>query len=134
MFDLSASPPSPIVAGLLPYLASVAAPHTNTTIPSGLDLSSLNSHIQSSDIYQYSGSLTTPPCAEGVTFLVARNPLPMDIASFNAIKKIIRFNSRFTQNVIGGANMVEVGMMAGTEKQMMPESLAGGKKGNETKA
>jgi len=59
-------------------------------------------------LYQYSGSLTTPPCSEGVIWLVAQSPLPIDVASYLAFKKVIKFNSRYTQNVPGKDNLIKV--------------------------
>uniref|UniRef100_A0A1D1YNG9 carbonic anhydrase n=1 Tax=Anthurium amnicola TaxID=1678845 RepID=A0A1D1YNG9_9ARAE len=47
--------------------------------------------------YSYSGSLTTPPCTEGVTWYVNQDPLPFSVKQFNALRDIIGFNSRFTQ-------------------------------------
>ncbi|KAF8067660.1 alpha carbonic anhydrase, partial [Lyophyllum atratum] len=65
-------------------------------------------HFQTSRLYQYSGSLTTPPCSEGVMWLVAQYPLPIDAASYLAFKKVIKFNSRYTQNVSGKDNLIRV--------------------------
>lgn len=108
MFQVSASDSDPIIAGLSSSLEAIASPGTKTTIEDGLDFSSVLSKIQTSDILQYSGSLTTPPCAEGVTFLVVKDPLDVGVADFNAIKKIVKFNSRFIQNTLGGQNMLGI--------------------------
>lgn len=61
MFQVSASDSDPIIAGLSSSLEAIASPGTKTTIEDGLDFSSVLSKIQTSDILQYSGSLTTPP-------------------------------------------------------------------------
>lgn len=113
MFQVSASESDPVIAGLSSSLDAIATPGTATTIEEGLDFSSVLANIESSDILQYSGSLTTPPCAEGVTFLIVKDPLDVSVADFNAIKKIVKFNSRFIQNALGGDNMLTIGANSG---------------------
>jgi carbonic anhydrase len=113
MFQVSASNSDPLIAGLSSSLEAIATPGTKTSIEDGLDFSSVLSKIETSDILQYSGSLTTPPCAEGVTFLVVKDPLEVGVADYNAIKSIVKFNSRFIQNTLGGENMLEVGAKSG---------------------
>jgi carbonic anhydrase len=109
MFEVSTEDSDPIISGLSSSLPAIARPGTSTTIRSGLDFSRVTEKVATSDILQYSGSLTTPPCAEGVTFLVVKDPLPVSVADFNAIKKIVKFNSRFIQNTLGGQNMLQLG-------------------------
>lgn len=113
MFQVSASDSDPIIAGLSSSLEAIATPGTKTSIEEGLDFSNVLSKIETSDILQYSGSLTTPPCAEGVTFLVVKDPLEIGVADYNAIKKVVKFNSRFIQNSLGGQNMLEIGANSG---------------------
>lgn len=119
VFDLctSANATSPILKGLAPHIEAIREPGTTTSIEEGLDFTGLIKHVQTSDIFQYSGSLTTPPCAEGVTFLIAKTPLAIDVATFNAIKSVVKFNARYTQGTLGEANLVEVAQKAGTEEQ-----------------
>lgn len=114
MFQVSASDSDPIIAGLSSSLNKIATPGTKTTIADGLDFSSVKAKIASSDILQYSGSLTTPPCAEGVTFLIVKDPLEVGVEDFNAIKKIVKFNSRFIQNTLGGENILAIGASSGS--------------------
>jgi hypothetical protein len=40
-------------------------------------------------------------------FLVAEKPLPVDPTSFNALKRVVKFNSRFTQGGLGEPNLIE---------------------------
>lgn len=47
--------------------------------------------------YHYEGSLTTPPCSEGVQWLVLSSPIEMSAAQLEAFQKLIEFNSRPTQ-------------------------------------
>lgn len=59
-----------------------------------------------SKVYTYAGSLTTPPCSEGVTWYVVEESLHMSVAQFHAWKAVIKFNSRNTQNAPGLENLI----------------------------
>jgi hypothetical protein len=88
--------------------------------------------VQTTPLHQYTGSLTTPPCAEGLTFLVTAEPLSIDVDTFNQIKSIVKFNSRYTQNVLGEDNIIDVAMVSGTESQQLPPAEAETGEGGET--
>jgi hypothetical protein len=120
LFQLTTATSDPLIAGLQPHIAAISQPGTKTAIESGLDFSNLINHVQTTDLFTYTGSLTTPPCAEGITFLIAREPLAIDVDTFNEIKSVVKFNSRYTQNVLGEENLIGVGMVAGTEQQFEP--------------
>ncbi|MEY4751419.1 MAG: hypothetical protein RIQ60_3633 [Pseudomonadota bacterium] len=47
--------------------------------------------------YSFEGSLTTPPCTEGVNWMVLKNPVKLSAAQVNAFKKLFRFNARPVQ-------------------------------------
>ncbi len=49
------------------------------------------------EICQYTGSLTTPPCSEGVTWLVFKNPIELSLAQFEQFTSIVAKNARPTQ-------------------------------------
>ncbi|TAN62687.1 carbonic anhydrase family protein [bacterium] len=51
--------------------------------------------------YKYSGSLTTPPCSEIVTWLVIKTPVQMSKAQVDAFKGIVKMNARPTQPLNG---------------------------------
>jgi carbonic anhydrase len=120
MFQVSAGASSSIIASLSSSLAGVANPGTKTKIAGGIDFTDVLAKIESSDVLQYTGSLTTPPCAEGVTFLIVKDPLDISVADFNSIKSIVKFNARYIQNAVGTVNMLEVGNLAGTAEAFMP--------------
>ncbi|KAI9024811.1 alpha carbonic anhydrase [Hyaloraphidium curvatum] len=44
----------------------------------------------------YKGSLTTPPCTEGVNWFVAKEPIPLSVPQFRALYETMPFNARFT--------------------------------------
>ena len=46
--------------------------------------------------YSYVGSLTTPPCSEGVTFYILKTPMEMSKAQLEQFKKLYPMNARPT--------------------------------------
>jgi hypothetical protein len=71
-----------------------------------LDFASLKEHVAASTVWQYQGSLTTPPCSEGVSWNVVENPLFVDATLFRKVKTVMKFNSRYTQNEPGQDNFL----------------------------
>lgn len=120
MFQVSAGESASIIRSLSSSIPAITTPGTKTAIPGGIDFTDVLAKISSSEILQYSGSLTTPPCAEGVTFLIVRDPLDISVADFNTIKGVIGFNARFIQNQLGQVNMLEVANRAGTAEAFQP--------------
>lgn len=57
--------------------------------------------------YAFKGSLTTPPCSEGVSWHVLRQPLEMSAQQIAAFKKIFKANARPVQP-LNGREVVEV--------------------------
>jgi carbonic anhydrase len=51
--------------------------------------------------YQYFGSLTTPPCSEGVLWLVIKQPLRISPAQYKLFSQQFPFNARPVQAVNG---------------------------------
>lgn len=54
----------------------------------------------------YTGSLTTPPCSEGVNWHVATDMLSISLSSYKAAHEVIGFNSRFAQCAPGEENVL----------------------------
>lgn len=46
------------------------------------------------EYYKYTGSLTTPPCTEGVGWFLLKEPINMSIEQINAIKEAVGTNNR----------------------------------------
>ncbi|KAK1234637.1 hypothetical protein PQX77_002162 [Marasmius sp. AFHP31] len=103
MFDLSSNATTPLASAVLPQNLQSG---TNTTGP--LDFTPVVEAFQSSPAYQYTGSFTTPPCTEGVTFVVSTNPLPIDVDTYNGLKKMLKFNSRYTESAPGRENLLKI--------------------------
>ena len=51
--------------------------------------------------YRYSGSLTTPPCTEGVSWFVMTTPVGMSKAQIDAFRQIYDGNNRPVQSLDG---------------------------------
>ncbi|WOI54338.1 carbonic anhydrase [Parvularcula sp. LCG005] len=51
------------------------------------------------DVYRYQGSLTTPPCSEGVNWHVVRQPVTASIAQIRAFQQLMGENARPIQAV-----------------------------------
>ncbi|CAO2657532.1 Nn.00g036580.m01.CDS01 [Neocucurbitaria sp. VM-36] len=123
MFQVSAGESSSIIKSLSSSVSAISTPGTKTAIPGGIDFTDVLAKVESSDILQYSGSLTTPPCSEGVTFMIVKDPLDISVVDFNSIKSVVKFNSRYIQNSLGAVNMLEVANLAGTATALQPASV-----------
>lgn len=49
------------------------------------------------DFYRYHGSLTTPPCSEGVLWTVLKDPIEMSAAQIGKFKQVLHANARPVQ-------------------------------------
>ncbi|KAK1989664.1 carbonic anhydrase [Colletotrichum falcatum] len=106
LIEVDNSAPSGFLRSVFSRVQEVAAPgSTSETEP--LSFCELKTVLQHSEVYQYDGSLTTPPCTEGVAWNVVAEPLRIDDVTYRAVKKILKFNARYTQNVPGQVNLLE---------------------------
>lgn len=51
--------------------------------------------------YRYPGSLTTPPCTEGVQWLLMKTPAEVSPAQVSTFKNVMEYDSRYTQPLHG---------------------------------
>jgi len=86
-------------------IAAISAPGS-VTETGPLDFAALVDVLSKQTLHTYEGSLTTPPCAEGLKFFITSQQLPLDVATYNKIKAVVGFNARFTQNTIGAGNLL----------------------------
>lgn len=86
---------------------SVIAQPGSDTITLPLHFGDLQAHVATNDIIRYTGSLTTPPCSESVTWIISSKPLYVDMDTYLKVKSVVKFNSRYTQNGLGMINLLE---------------------------
>ena len=106
LFEMSEST-TPILANTIENLDEITEPGSSTTT-GPLDFTELDAHLNANPLYTYSGSLTTPPCTEGVTFIISQAPLQIGIDAFNALKDVLKMNARPIQSPPGVKNLLEL--------------------------
>jgi len=58
--------------------------------------------------YRYDGSLTTPPCSEGVKWMVMTTPIQLSTEQIAAFTRLIKDNSRPVQALNGRTVLTDV--------------------------
>lgn len=79
----------------------------SVTATGPLNFKRLIEHLQSSNVFQYSGSLTTPPCAQDVAWNVVDRPVLIDVSTYRKVRHIMKFNARYSQNSPGDVNLLD---------------------------
>ena len=90
--------PSPFLAQMMPLMNQVK----NNQDATPLDGVNINTALTeagnlANGFYTYGGSLTTPKCAEGVHWIVAKNSIRMSNTQWNAFKQWMGYSARQTQ-------------------------------------
>jgi carbonic anhydrase len=87
------------------FLAELAANglpvHTGDTVKSANEINLADGLTDTSAYYTYSGSLTTPPCTEGVTWFVLKHEAQMSSSQFRTFENILGNDFRPLQNLNG---------------------------------
>ncbi|ETS84766.1 hypothetical protein PFICI_02791 [Pestalotiopsis fici W106-1] len=96
---------SPMLETVFEKVDEIAAPGSKVTTGS-LVFSEYIAALMSGGFQSYSGSLTTPPCSEGVNWLVATQRLKVSPAAVRRVSSVVKFNSRITQNLLGEPNIL----------------------------
>lgn len=102
----SADAVSPLLTAALANVGDIPS-SGDVTHTDALNFASLVSHLNGASVAQYGGSLTTPPCDQGVTFNVVQTPLYISAATYRSLKSVVKFNSRYTQNSPGQVNLLD---------------------------
>lgn len=67
----------------------------------GVEFGDIVGHIKDNPLYAYTGSLTTPPCSEGVQWLVSSIPLKVSKKAVEDAQSVMGENNRPLQGVLG---------------------------------
>ncbi|PVH77285.1 carbonic anhydrase [Cadophora sp. DSE1049] len=110
-----------LLTSVVEKIGAISAPGS-VTETGALDFAPLVDVLSKQSLSTYAGSLTTPPCAEGLTFFITTEQLALNVATFNQIKAVVGFNARFTQNVVGQDNL----LAASAKVVAQVEAAAGG--------
>ncbi|KAI1337149.1 carbonic anhydrase [Xylariaceae sp. FL0016] len=98
---------STLLETIFSSVGEIATPGTKTTtLP--LIMSELQTLLTAGSFQRYTGSLTTPPCTEGVSWLVSTQKLLLSQTTFQAVRDVIGFNARYPQNKLGQPNLLSM--------------------------
>lgn len=97
--------PSSMLETIFSSIGDIATPGTATETPD-FSMTELSNLLATADFQRYSGSLTTPPCSEGVAWSVSTKNLMLSRSTFAKVRDVVGFNSRYTQNIPGMANLL----------------------------
>lgn len=64
-------------------------------------------HTKGSEVLHYMGSLTTPPCSEGIKWYVAKKEMALEVEEFNMLVDVMKYNARYVQDTPGEKNLLE---------------------------
>jgi carbonic anhydrase len=75
--------------------------HEGDTVNSDSEINLADALTSTTSYYTYSGSLTTPPCTEGVTWIVLKHEAQMSMAQFRSFENILGNDFRPLQDLNG---------------------------------
>jgi carbonic anhydrase len=106
-----------------PVFDNLPAQKSEPAAVSGVTLNADTLLPQERTYYRYNGSLTTPPCSEGVQWLLMNTPVQLADAQVSAFQQIIHENARPIQ-AINERSFLETSTMGTTESVATTETPA----------
>ncbi|KAM0424413.1 hypothetical protein ACHAPT_010334 [Fusarium lateritium] len=103
----NAATPSTLVETVLGSVDKITTPGS-TTHTEPLAMSELVKLLTSGSFQSYAGSLTTPPCSEGVKWLVSNKKVSISTGTYLKARSVIGFNARYPQNSPGEENLLQL--------------------------
>ena len=107
VFQLSTTTSSQFARDALRNIGRIATAGSSTAT-GPLNLEEIVGYVRSKQFYEYDGSLTTPPCTEGIKWFVGTEPLSLDVNTYNTLKATVKYNSRIIQNTPGQQNVLQL--------------------------
>jgi len=98
---------TPLLETVFAHLGSIQTPGKTTKVPK-INFSSFQEKANKMKYYHYTGSLTTPPCTEGVAWFLSTTPILLKVETYSKLKGTTKTNNRYTQNNLGQPNILEV--------------------------
>ncbi|KAI1104031.1 carbonic anhydrase [Jackrogersella minutella] len=112
---LPRSTPSTLLETIFSSIGDIGSPGTKTTTEP-LIMSELVEFLKEGSFQRYSGSLTTPPCSEGVAWSVSTEKLLLSKATYKTVRDVVGFNSRYPQNEPGTENLIALALGQATAR------------------
>ncbi|RYO83738.1 hypothetical protein DL766_003665 [Monosporascus sp. MC13-8B] len=103
--------PSSLLETVFASVEQIAEPGSHTTT-APLAMSEVVDTLTAGNFQAYSGSLTTPPCSEGVSWFVSTQKLTISASTFIKARNVLGFNSRYPQNNPGQPNLFQMAAKA----------------------
>ncbi|KAK7739086.1 hypothetical protein SLS62_011322 [Diatrype stigma] len=99
--------PTTMLETVFASVGDIAEPGSHTTT-APLVMSEVVDALTAGGFQAYHGSLTTPPCTEDVSWLVATQKLVLSQATFASARAAVGFNARYPQNTPGQPNLLQM--------------------------
>ncbi|KIK60429.1 hypothetical protein GYMLUDRAFT_97157 [Collybiopsis luxurians FD-317 M1] len=104
-FETTLSETEPVFHNIFHSISDIPSPG-NLTNTGPLDFSDAIAFFLSHKIYKYMGSLMTPPCTEGIQFLISDRRLNISSDDLRTVRLVQGFDTRNVQGLLGQENLI----------------------------